>query len=25
MPAFSEGQLSDSQLDDILSYLHQQR
>ncbi len=25
MPAFSEGQLSDAQLDDILSYLHQQR
>ena len=25
MPAFPEGQLSDSQLDDILSYLHQQR
>jgi putative heme-binding domain-containing protein len=24
MPAFPEGQLSDSQLDDILSYLHQQ-
>lgn len=25
MPAFPEGQLSESQLDDILSYLHQQR
>ena len=25
MPAFPQGQLSDSQLDDILSYLHQQR
>jgi len=25
MPVFLEGQLSDSQLDDILSYLHQQR
>ncbi|MDA1289955.1 MAG: c-type cytochrome [Proteobacteria bacterium] len=25
MPAFTEEQLSDSQLDDILSYLHQQR
>lgn len=25
MPAFAEGQLSDAQLDDILSYLHQQR
>ena len=25
MPAFPEGQLNDGQLDDILSYLHQQR